>query len=161
MSRLGREPVLSVEVVSFVRRGVAVTVATRDEELKPAITRGWGPEVSSDGRVLTLLVAAPVGSQTRENLEGNGAIAVGFGLPTVARAVQVKGVVEAVREPAPAEFERAERHLGLFCAEAEEFGVPERQARRIFPQRSDLVSVTFPIGEAFDQTPGPTAGQRL
>jgi hypothetical protein len=147
--------------VSFVHSGVAVTVATCDEGLKPAITRGWGPEVSADARVLALLVAAPPGSPTRENLEGNGAIVVGFGLPTVARAVQLKGVVDAVREPQSAELERAEQHLRSFCAEAGQLGIPERLARRMFPQRSTLVSVTFPIEEAFDQTPGPTAGQRL
>jgi hypothetical protein len=144
-----------------VQSGVAVTVATHDEDLRPAVTHGWGPEVSSGGRVLALLVAAPPGSQTRENLEGNGAIAVGFGLPTVARAVQVKGAAAAVREVGPAELERAERHLRLFCTEAGQFGIPERLARRMFPQQSDLVAVTFPIEEAFDQTPGPTAGQHL
>jgi hypothetical protein len=33
--------------------------------------------------------------------------------------------------------------------------------RRMFPQRSDFLSVAFPIEEAFDQTPGPTAGHDL
>ena len=154
-------PVLDPALVEFIEGGVAVTVATRDDELKPAITRGWGPEVSPGGRALTLLVAAPPGSETRENLAGNGAIAVGFGLPTVARAVQVKGIVEDVREAVPAQLERAERHLRMFCAETEQFGLPARLVSRIFPQQQDLVSVTFPIEEAFDQTPGPTAGQRL
>ena len=161
MSRSDREPILSSEVVSFVHSGVAVTVATRDEGMRPAVTRGWGPELSADRRALMLLVIAPSGSQTRENLEGNGAIAVGFGLPTVARAVQVKGVVEAVRDAGPSELERAERHLRLFCAEAGQFGIPERLAGRMFGQTSDFVSVTFPIEEAFDQSPGPGAGQRL
>jgi hypothetical protein len=117
--------------------------------------------VASDGRALRLLGIAPPGSQTRENLQGNGAIAVGFGLPTLARAVQLKGVVDAVREPVPADRERAERHLELFCAEAAQLGIPERLTRRMYPQESDFVAVTFPVEEAFDQTPGPTAGQRL
>ena len=152
---------LSSEAVSLVHSGVAATVATRDEDLRPTAARGWGPEVSADGQSVTLLVNAPPGSQTRANLEGNGAIAVCFGLPTLARGVQVKGVVEAVREPTPAQLERAEGHLALFCAEALELGMPERLSSRIFTQHSDLVSVSFPIQEAYDQTPGPSAGRRL
>jgi hypothetical protein len=152
---------LSDEVVTFVQSGVAVTVATRDEDLSPAVTRGWGPAVSADGRALDLLIDAASGSQTRENLEGNGAIAVGFGLPTIARAVQLKGRVEAIRQPQPGELDRAERHLAAFAAETEQIGIPEWQIRTLFPPASSLVAVTFPIAEAFDQTPGPAAGQRL
>jgi len=127
--------VLDPDLVSFVHSGVAATVGTRDADRRPAVTRGWGPEVLADGRTLELCVIAPPGSPTRANLEGSGAIAVGFGLPTVARALQVKGVAVSVREPEPPELERAERHLVAFSAEAEQLGIPGRLARRIFGAR--------------------------
>jgi len=135
--------VLDADVGAFVHSGVAVTVATRDADLQPEVTRGWGPLVSADGRVVELLVDAASGSRTRANLEGNGAIAVGFGLPTVARAVQLKGRVEGIRAPHADELDRAERHLASFAAETEQIGIPRVAdppdvPAGIAPRRGDL-----------------------
>ena len=153
-------PVLDPEVVAFVQSGVAVGVATRDDDLKPEFARGWGPDVSADGRTLRLCVTAPVGSRMRANLERNGAVAVGFSPPTIARAVQVKGVATRVDEPEVADLERVERHLQSFVTEAGRIGAPAELSRRMFA-RTGLAAVQFSIDEVFDQTPGPTAGRRL
>ena len=96
----------------------------------------------------------------RVNLERNGAVAVGFSAPTIARAVQVKGVAGAVGEPEAADLERVERHVRSFVAEAERIGAPVELSRRMFVG-TGLVAVQFSIDEVFDQTPGPTAGRRL
>ena len=148
-------------LVAFVHGGVAVGVATRDAGCRPAFTRAWGPEVSCDGGVLRLCVDAPPGSATRANLEGNGAIAVGFNPPTTSRALQIKGVAVSVREPVAEELERAERHFVAFGVEGERVGVSASVLRRIFAAPGDLVSVTLSIVEVFDQTPGTAAGQRV
>jgi hypothetical protein len=105
-------------------------------------------------------VDAPPGCATRANLEGNGAIAVGFNPPTIARALQIKGVASSVREAAPEELERAEQHFVAVCIEGERVGVSESLLRRGFAP-GDLVSVTLSIAEVFDQTPGTSAGQRV
>jgi hypothetical protein len=153
-------PALDPEVVEFIHGGVAVGVATRDDELRPEFARGWGPEVSADRESLTLCVSAPVGSRMRANLESNGALAVGFSPPTIARAVQVKGVALHVDEPEAADLERVERHVSSFVAEAERVGAPAELSRRMFVG-AGLVTVRFAVDELFDQTPGPTAGRRL
>jgi len=153
--------VLDSDLVAFLHSGVAVSVGTRDADLKPAFSRAWGPEVSDEGRSLALCVIAPPGSLTRANLDANGSIAVGFSPPTIARALQIKGVALAVRAPEPAELERAEQHLRAFSAEVERLGIPPRAARRVFAAPSDFASVTLSIDEVFEQTPGPTAGQPL
>jgi hypothetical protein len=105
-------------------------------------------------------VDAPSGSATRANLEKNGAIAVGFNPPTIARGLQIKGAASSVREPAPEELKRAEQHFMAFCAEGARVGVSESLLRRGFAP-GDCVSVTMSVVEVFDQTPGPGAGQRL
>ena len=153
-------PALDPAVVEFIHGGVAVGVATHDDDLRPEFARGWGPEVSADGRSVTLCVSAPEGSRMRANLERNGAVAVGFSPPTIARAVQVKGVATRVGEPEAADLERVERHFRSFVAEAERIGAPAELSRRMFV-RPGLVAVEFSIDEVFDQTPGPTAGRRL
>ena len=60
---------LDPAVIEFIHGGVAVGVATRDDDLRPEFARGWGPEVSTDGRSLRLCVAAPAGSRMLANLE--------------------------------------------------------------------------------------------
>lgn len=151
---------LDPDVVEFIHGGVAVGVATRDDDLRPEFARGWGPEVSVDGTALTLCVSAPAGSRMRANLESNGAVAVGFSPPTIARAVQVKGVASRVDEPDVADLERVERHVRSFVAEAERIGATAELSQRMFVG-TGLVTVGFSIDEVFDQTPGPTAGRRL
>jgi hypothetical protein len=153
-------PVLDPAVIEFIHGGVAVGVATRDDQLRPEFARGWGSEVSADGRSLRVCVVAPEGSRMRANLEQNGAVAVGFSPPTIARAVQVKGVASVVREPEESDLERVERHVQSFVAEAERIGAPTELSRRLFVG-TGLIAVQFSIDEVFDQTPGPTAGRRL
>jgi hypothetical protein len=156
----GLAPVLDPGAIEFIHGGVAVGVASRDDDLRPEFARGWGPEVSADGRSLRLCVTAPQGSRMRANLEQNGAVAVGFSPPTIARAVQVKGVAKHVAEPEPADLERVERHLRSFVAEAERIGASPELSRRMFVGVG-LIVIEFAIDEAFDQSPGPTAGRRL
>ena len=151
---------LDPAVVEFIHGGVAVGVATHDDDLRPEFARGWGPEVSADGRSVALCVSAPEGSRMRANLERNGAVAVGFSPPTIARAVQVKGVATVMGEPEAADLERVERHFRSFVAEAARIGAPAELSQRMFV-RTGLVAVQFSIDEVFDQTPGPTAGRRL
>src|SRR5579871_5778412 len=105
---------LGPEHVEFVHSGVALSIATRDADLRPAFTRGWGAQVSEDGRTIAFCAMAPPGSETRANLEDNGAAAVGFSPPTIARALQVKGRAVEMREPGPEEIERAKTHLEAF-----------------------------------------------
>jgi pyridoxamine 5'-phosphate oxidase-like protein len=153
-------PVLTPELIEFVHSGVAVGVATRDESMRPAFTRAWGPHVSADHRSLTLCVSAAEGSATRANLEGNAAVAIGFCPPTIAKAVQLKGVAVVLGEPGPDDLGRVERHVGAFRAECGRIGVPPEVADRMFVG-STLVLISVSIDEGFDQTPGPMAGRRL
>ena len=151
--------VVGDELAAFVRGGVAIIVATRDEDLRPEITRGWGPEVSDDGRSVTLSVTAPPESKTRSNLAENSAIAVTFSLPTTYRTVQIKGTAVDVHEPNAAQLTRAEEHLAAFVDQVEQVGIP-RELAPTFMQ-PEFVSVTLEVHELYDQTPGPNAGSKL
>jgi hypothetical protein len=160
MARSVTGRVLGPGLVAFIHGGVAVGVATRNRDLRPAYTRGWGPAVAADRLWLTLCVIAARGSPSRENLEGNGAIAVVFNPPTVGQALQLKGAVVEAREPVAGDLERAEQHLEAFAAEAERVGASPGNAQRLFVHR-DFLAVTLSIDEVFDQTPGERAGVRL
>jgi Pyridoxamine 5'-phosphate oxidase len=146
------------DLAQFSRRGLVVVVATRDDELRPEIARGWAPEVAPDGRSATLCVGAERDSKAMENLAANGAIAVTLGTPTTYRMFQLKGEVTAIAEPTAEQLAR-EEHAAAFAAEVAALGVSEPQARRLVHRR--LVSVSFAVHERYDQTPGARAGARL
>ena len=116
--------------------------------------------MSPDLRSLTVCVSAAEGSPMRSNLEANGAAAVGFCPPTIAKAVQLKGVAVVLGEPHPGDLERVERHVRAFEAECARIGAPPEVAAAMF-DGSALVMISVATGEGFDQTPGPTAGRRI
>ena len=147
------------EVLALLALGVATIVATRDEELRPEIARGWGISVSPDRSGATLCIEAPRGSRMRTNLERNGAIAVTCSLPTSYRTIQLKGEAFDLREPTPQQLEDVERHAAAFAREAEQVGLPTGAGQRLVDPK--LVAVTFSVRELYDQTPGPNAGAAL
>jgi hypothetical protein len=150
---------LSDELVSFLESGVAIVVATRDDDLQPEIARGWGLEVDTTAGTATLCLDAPPGSRTRTNLAGNGALAVTCSRPSTYRTVQLKGSALELREPTGEQLTAARRHLEAFVEEVGKVGVEPEGARTFLGD--ELVSVTFDVRELYDQTPGPRAGERL
>ena len=96
----------------------------------------------------------------RANLEGNGAVATGFCPPTIAKAVQLKGVAVVLGDPGAEDLERVSRHVSAFRAECERIGVPAEVSDRM-SEGASLLLISVTIHEGFDQTPGPTAGRRL
>jgi hypothetical protein len=151
--------VLSEELVGFLRQGLAVIVATRDEELRPEIARGWAPVVDDERRAVTLCVCEAAGSRVRANLEANGAIAVTCSRPSTYRTVQLKGLAVDAGAPTEEHVRMVRRHLELFVEEVERLGVRPEGARTFLS--GELLSVTFDVREVYDQTPGPKAGERL
>ena len=147
------------DVIAFLRGGLAIVVATRDDELQPEIARGWGPEVAPGGTSVTLCVSVAPGSRTRANLQGNGAIAVTCSRPSTYRTVQLKGRAVDVREPGEEQLARARQHLAAFVEEVQQVGLRPDDARGFM--EPELVAVTVEVRELFDQTPGQNAGARL
>jgi hypothetical protein len=150
---------LAEEVVTFVRGGVAVIVASRDDELRPQVGRGWGTEISADGESVTLCIGAPPDSPMRANLQHGRGIAATFTLPTSYRGVQIKGDVLELGEPTAQQLARVGEHLEAFARETEQVGLTRELARRLIDPV--LLAVTFSARELYDQTPGASAGVRL
>jgi hypothetical protein len=139
--------------------GVGVLVATRSEDLKPAITRGWGPVFDESTGRLELAVTAPQGSATLDNLASIGAIAVTASQPSTYRTMQMKGVVDRIDAPTQAHEERVSAHVEQFIAEVALLGVDPDRARNLF--LGDLLIVGFTVTGLFDQTPRSGAGSKL
>jgi Pyridoxamine 5'-phosphate oxidase len=150
---------VEIEIADLVREGVAVVVATRDEEMRPALSRAWGPALSEDGAHLTVCVEAAPGSAMARNLESGSPAAAMVTRLSSHTSVQLKGAVVEVATPTQDRLEAVAAHVDGFVAEAAIVGVPEELARAL--AGPDLLTATIEVAERFDETLGSGAGRPL
>ncbi|MDB4936648.1 MAG: hypothetical protein JWP87_3620 [Labilithrix sp.] len=142
------------ELGSLLKLGVSVLAATRDANMRPAISRCGGARVGNDGLV-RVAIALPEGARTLANLESTGVIALTAVLPTTYRTLQVKGR-EARRVEWPELDQIVISHRAAFVEEVLAIGLARENAPVMWSTR--FVAIAFTPDEIFDQTPGPSAG---
>jgi hypothetical protein len=150
---------LPAELVDFVESGVSVLIGTRDAGLRPEAQRAVGCVVRSDRQVLALLVPELTGTRTLANLAAGSAVAVTFSRIVDHRTVQVKGACVGVRAAGAAEVEAARRYVSAFTEALYFIGMSRATARRLRIEPLHVVEMV--VGELFEQTPGPSAGERM
>ena len=154
-SPLGPEP------AALVERRVSIIVGTRDAALRPHVMRATGCRLSADRRRLRVLMPALSGADVLADLRANGRIAVVFSEPTTHRTLQVKGDDAVVDDLAPDEAALAATYRARFADEIALLGFGPVVADTILGRDEPLAVIRFTIAEAFEQTPGPAAGERL
>jgi len=153
-------PPIGPEHAALIARGVSIIVGSRDTSLRPHLMRAVGCRLSADWRQATLLMPQG-GGQVLSDLRDNGRIAVVFSEPSSNRTLQLKGQDATVTPCGPDDAALAERYVQGFVAEIGKLGFAEEVARTILNRDDALVAVHFTIAEAFEQTPGPAAGEPL
>lgn len=146
-------------IVDLLHTGVSVNVGTRDADLMPECTRGWGIWVEKDGTAVTLLLTESASAQTLLNLRANGLIAITCSRPTDHVTCQLKGTVTRIRPAAPQDYEQQRQWRRAFLGELIAVGVPIEQAEAIIMQPA--VAVEMQVTDVFAQTPGPGAGEKV
>lgn len=153
---------LDATQAEFIQARVSISIGARGADNSPSITRGLGVRVSADRRRVTVLVPAQASWQVLEDLRDNGMIAAVFTRPSTHQTLQLKGVDAEVLAAVAEDRTVCAAWQESFVAELLALGYEERFARGVFAGLSDeLVAVCFTPDAAFEQTPGPSAGQRL
>ena len=136
-----------------------ILVGTRDANLRPEITRGWGAHILPDSHAIDLCVSLSAGAKTLVNLRDHDEVAVTFHHTNTYKTVQLKGRFLESGELTPGDWERVQRHKNELSRQAKLNGVPLDIGARLFTD--DLVRIRFVVQQAFEQTPGPGAGDKL
>lgn len=142
--------------------GVSINLASCDSDKLPTLVRGIGCRVTADGALVTIFVPHFKSEQVRRDLPDNGNVAVTFSQPSTHRTIQVKGDGAAVRPLAEEEQALIDAYRLAFVQELQPLGFPPPAIRALLacpPQQ--LLALSFKPRAAFDQTPGPDAGQPL
>jgi len=138
---------------------VAVHAATRDAAFVPDEVMAAAARPSADGRRLTVFLPVATSETSLANLRENGAIAVVLSQPLTHRTVKLKGRVETIGPAHEEERAEVERLAAAFDSEVEVIGLPPAVVRR--RTRWPCHAVTFVVAEAYEQTPGPRAGEPI
>ncbi len=136
-----------------------ILVGTRDANLAPEITRGWGPTVLLDGHTIDLCISLSAGEKTLENLRDHEELAVTFHQTVSYKTVQLKGRFLESGELTPQDWESVKRQKSVLSEQTKVHGIPLSIGLRLLPL--DLVRIRFVVQQAFEQTPGPGAGGKL
>lgn len=147
------------ELVPFLESNVSLLLGTRDAVNRPACARLMGARVSADRTRVTVLLPTPTGERSLANIRDNGLAAVTFSRIIDNRALQIKGKCAPPREPTAEEIEIQRRYRERFADALAAVGMPRATTMRLTIQPSVALDLT--IEAIFQQTPGPTAGQRV
>ena len=146
---------------AFIQGPVSVIVATRDAGLAPDVVRGCGCRVSRDRRQVTVLIEPGRASSLLDDIAANGLVAVVFSQPSTHRTIQLKGDDARVVPVTAADRAAARRHQQLWCADLVSIGYAPGFAVAVHGGNGPLAAIRFTPTSAFQQTPGPGAGQPL
>jgi hypothetical protein len=147
------------EHAALIEHRVSIMVGSRDAGLRPHLLRAVGCRLSADRRRATLLVPEGRAGAVLDDLRDNGRIAVVFSEPTSNRTLQLKGNDATIGPCGPDDAALAERYVQGFVEEIGRLHFKARVAHTILSPGDALVAVHFTIAEAFEQTPGPSAGE--
>ena len=150
--------VIDPELKEFLESGVALQVGTADLDGKPHGSSAWGPRVNDDGSMTVFLDTRRAG-RPLANLAVNPKIAVVFAHPVAYRSVQLKGRWTSTRAATPEDNEWVGRHREQFATNVVLVGESPESVRNMW--MTDVIGIDFVVESAFDQTPGPNAGQPL
>ncbi len=147
------------ELLTMIRAGAGLIVGTVDAHGEPRATRAWGALVP-DGVPDRIRVAVTADDEvTLANLAGGLVAITGADVRTL-RSVQVKGRVVGLSPPSADEVALVDRQTEAFLAGVHETdGNPLEALRRMLP--GSIVVIDVDVGDAYDQTPGPGAGDQL
>ncbi len=155
-------PPLKPEFLAMMTKGVSLILSSCDHALTPSVMRAVGSHVEDDGRCITAFLARRQSRQLLADIASSGRLAAVFSQPSTHRTVQFKSRRVQLREVVAADLPQIERYRLSMEDELAALGYAHGLASAMLAHDADdLVAVVFQPDEAFDQTPGQRAGQRM
>jgi len=146
----------------FIQGGVSVVIASRNAELVPDVVRGCGCRVSRDRRSVTVLVDRIRAEGLLADLDANGRIAAVFSQPSTHQTIQLKGSDAVVTATGRRDRALLATQRDAWIDDLRRIGYSREFAEALCgPVPRALAAIAFTPAAAFQQTPGPAAGQPL
>ena len=158
----GRAAPLDPAQAAFIQGGVSVIVAGRDASLVADAVRGCGCRMSRDHRRVTVLVDRARAGTLLAGVAANRMIAVVFSQPSTHLTIQLKGTDAAAVRIQASDRRLVAAHREAWIADLASIGYARAFAEALWGRLPEaLAAIAFTPSAAFQQTPGPAAGQPL
>jgi len=154
-------PLLGPDQADWLRRPLSFIVGGRDARHRPHLMRAVAGWLSDDRRRFSLLMPERHGGALLADLRANACIAVVCSEPSSHRTLQLKGRGARLLPADTDDEARAARYLMAFTEEIGQIGFPARVAEGLLAPDGPVWRIEFEIEAAFEQTPGPAAGEPL
>lgn len=146
----------------FLTRHVSILVGSCNERCEPSVVRAYGCRVGAERRSVTVFLAVAQSEAVLRDLRAGGAIAAVFSRPSTHETVQLKGARASIGSLRRGDRERMRAYARSFIEELASVGYRGAFGPAIMAGcEVECAAVTFTPSAAFEQTPGPTAGQPL
>lgn len=146
----------------FLTHHVSILVGSCSADCVPSVVRAYGCRVSPDRRAITVFLSVAQSQQVLRDLRAGGGIAVVFSRPRTHETVQFKGTRAQIAPLADGDRETMRAYGRSFGEEVGAVGFAGVFESAIMSGVEDeAVAVSFTPTAAFEQTPGPSAGQPL
>lgn len=157
----GRRSALSDEVVAFIESGLSIVVGVVGPEGRALTGRALAARVMPDATI-RLIYAEEGNDAVTATATSGGPIAVTFSAPLSHRTLQIKGFSSRQEDLGPEDEASTRKQTDAFAAILGTVGHSPAFVQAFTDYRSSpLWVLSFPVQEAFEQTPGPGAGRSL
>ena len=148
--------------IAHLQQGVTLRVGSSTPEGQPELHFAHAAWALPDGRI-EVLVRSLQGAELLDAIRATGRVAVAAGLPSNYRVLHVKGVDAEVLAVDAEQGRKFWQCFEAWLQQIERFGADRRQVMAVFGELTlaDLRCVRFTPLAAWDQTPGPGAGQPI
>lgn len=156
------EFLLSAAHAAFMQGPVSINVAGRSPTNTPSVMRAYGCSVAPDRRALRLFVYPAHNEELLRHFQDNHVIAAVFSRPSTHETIQLKGTITAIEPVSAGDLEVMQTYRLLLVDELRTIGYASTFTNALLPLATEsAATICFTPTQAFMQTPGPTAGQKL
>lgn len=147
---------------AHLQQGVTLRVGSSTPDGQPELHFAHGAWALPDGR-LEVLVRSLQGAELLAAIRATGRVAVSAGLPSTYHVLHVKGIDAEVLPACAEHMPRLAHCFEAWLRQIEMFGADRRQVMAVLGDLTPatLSCVRFTPHAAWDQTPGPGAGQAI
>lgn len=164
MSTMAQPRRLGDAELQLMQRGVSILVATSNSERRTSVVHAVGCRVRQlpDASEVTVLLRPSHSPALLADIRRSGQVAVAFCLPSTHKTLQLKARDARLQPPLPDDRFLVQQQARAFGDDIALLNEPAELGRQLFAgDDPDLVALVFTPLTAFDQTPGPRAGERL
>ena len=155
---------LSDAETALMQRGVSILVAASNPQRRASVAHAVACRVRQlpTHSEVTVLLRPSQCAALLTDIRRSAQVAVAFCLPSTHKTLQLKARDAQLVPPQPEDRFLVQRSAQAFGDDIALINEPAELGRQIFAgDEGDLVALQFTPLTAFDQTPGPRAGERL